>query len=106
MLVTATAAAEKITYDDHIFPIFEQACMNCHNPDKAKGGLDLSSYLGAMKGSSGGKIAEPGDGASSSLFKVITHTAEPVMPPEGDKLDKKQADLVRAWIDGLETCAE
>ena len=99
------AIAEKVTFDDHVFPIFEQACLNCHNPDKAKGGLDLSTYLGAIKGSSGGKIAEPGDGASATLFNVITHSSEPKMPPEGEKLGKKQADLVRAWIDGglLET---
>ena len=40
--------ADKITYDDHIFPIFESKCLNCHNPDKKKGDLDLSTYMGAI----------------------------------------------------------
>ncbi|MGJ8694938.1 MAG: c-type cytochrome domain-containing protein [Verrucomicrobiaceae bacterium] len=98
-------AAEKITYEDHIFPIFESACLNCHNPDKKKGGLDLSTYQGVTAGGSGGKIALAGDGGSSKLFTVTVHTEEPVMPPEGDKIEKKNADLIRAWIDGglLET---
>ena len=92
--------AEKITYDDDISPIFESKCLNCHNPDKKKGDLDLSTYTGTMAGSSGGKVALAGDGGSSKLFTVTVQTEEPVMPPEGDKIAKKQADLIRAWIDG------
>lgn len=93
-------AADKITYDDHIFPIFESKCLNCHNPDKKKGDLNLSTYTGTMAGSSGGKITLSGDGGSSKLFTVTVHTEEPVMPPEGDKIAKKDADLIRGWIDG------
>lgn len=87
-------------YDDHIKPIFEQSCNNCHNPDKAKGDLDLSTYSASLRGGSGGKIAEPGEGASSKLYGVITHTLKPKMPEKADKIDKKEADLIRAWIDG------
>ena len=91
---------EKITYDDHVFPVLESKCLNCHNPDKKKGDLDLSTYIGTMAGSSGGKIALAGDGGSSKLYTVTVHTEEPVMPPEGDKIAKKDADMIRAWIDG------
>tara|TARA_B100001057_G_scaffold51774_1_gene45986 strand:+ start:2649 stop:5009 length:2361 start_codon:yes stop_codon:yes gene_type:complete len=98
--VNLSVAADKITYDDHIFPIFESKCLNCHNPDKKKGDLDLSTYTGTMAGSSGGKIALSGDGGSSKLFTVTVHTEEPVMPPEGDKIAKKDAELIRTWIDG------
>lgn len=100
LALTSLYAQDKITYDDHIFPIFESQCLNCHNPDKKKGDLDLSTYLGTMAGSSGGKVALAGDGGSSKLFTVTVHTEEPVMPPEGDKIPKKSADLIRAWIDG------
>ena len=100
LLPAPLQAADKITYDDDIFPIFESKCLNCHNPDKKKGDLDLSTFTGTMAGSSGGKIALAGDGGSSKLFTVTVHTEEPVMPPEGDKISKKQVDLIRAWIDG------
>ena len=99
-LLSSVQAAEKITYDDDILPIFESICLNCHNPDKKKGDLDLSNYTGVMAGGSGGEIASPGDGAGSKLYASITHTAEPFMPPKGDKLAKKDADLVRSWING------
>jgi WD40 repeat protein len=92
-------AAEKVTFDDHILPLFQQSCLNCHNPDKAKGGLDLSTFSGAMKGGSGGKIAEAGD-AGSKLLAVVLQTSEPKMPPEGDKLGNDQVNLLKAWIEG------
>jgi len=93
------SAQEKISYDDHIQPLFEQTCLNCHNPDKAKGGLDLSTFAGAMKGGSSGKIVEPGD-VSSTLINLVKQTAEPKMPPEGDKLSAPQIDLLVKWVEG------
>ncbi len=92
-------AQEKVTFDDHVFSIFQQSCLNCHNPDKTKGGLDLSSFAGTLKGSSGGKIVEAGD-VNSSLIAVLQQTSEPKMPPEGDKLSSGQIDILRKWIEG------
>ena len=94
-----TRAADKITYDDQVLAIFQQSCLNCHNPDKTKGGLDLSTFSGAMKGGSGGKVAEPGD-AGSKLIAVVLQTSEPKMPPEGEKLGNAQIDLLKGWIEG------
>ena len=50
---TATAA-DKVTYDDDVLPIFESSCLNCHNADKKKGDLDLSNFSGVMAGGAGG----------------------------------------------------
>lgn len=93
------AAQEKITYEDHIAPIFEQSCLNCHNPDKTKGGLDLSSYPNVMKGGSGGKVVEADD-LSSSLLTSVMRTSEPTMPPEGDAIPPEQVALIKRWIEG------
>ncbi len=92
-------ADDKITYDDHVFPILEQSCLNCHNPDKTKGGLDLSSYTNTLKGGSGGKVAEPGD-TSSPLLTSVMRTGELKMPPEGDAISPAQVALIKAWIEG------
>lgn len=92
-------AAEKMTYDDHVFPIFEQSCLNCHNPDKIKGGLDLSSYANAIKGGSGGKVVDAGDTAST-LLKAVMGTGENKMPPEGDAISPAQIAMLRSWIEG------
>ena len=52
-----------------------------------------------MKGSSGGKIVEPGD-TGSTLIAVVRQTAEPKMPPEGDKLSNDQIQILKRWIEG------
>ena len=88
-----------MTYDDHVFPIFQQSCLNCHNPDKTKGGLDLSSFSSALKGSSGGKIVEAGD-TGSPLISAVQQTGEKKMPPEGDKLSSDQISVLKRWIEG------
>lgn len=99
LLIHALRAQEKISYDDHVLRIFEQSCLNCHNPDKTKGGLDLSNFAGAMKGGSSGKIVKPGD-TSSTLINVVKHTAEPKMPPEGESLSAADIEILSKWIAG------
>lgn len=93
-------AQEKITFQDHVRPIFEAACNNCHNPDKKKGGLDLSSYAAMMAGGSSGEIVAAGDPAGSRLYACVTKTAEPEMPPQGDGLSAPQLEAIKRWIEG------
>ena len=109
VLVIGSAAAgraqDKVTYQDHVRPIFENRCLNCHNAEKKKGGLDLSTYGNTMAGGSGGVNLEPGDPNASKLFQSITHKAEPFMPPKSDKLPQAEVDVIAKWIAGgvLET---
>jgi len=93
------SAEDKTTYDDQAFQIFQQTCLNCHNPDKAKGGLDLSTFGGTLKGGSGGKVVEPGD-LGSTLIKALLPGAEKPMPPEGEKLSNDKIEILKHWIDG------
>ena len=98
-------AQEKITYQDHVSPLFESVCNSCHNADKAKGGLDLSSYPNMLKGGSSGGAVEPGNPDGSLLYKLVSHQEEPFMPHKKDKLADAQVALVAKWITGglLET---
>src|SRR5215210_812335 len=98
-------AAAKVNFQDHVLPVFRNACLNCHNPDKKKAGLDLSSYSAMMAGSNSGKVIEPGDPDGSLLYRLVMHTEEPAMPPKGDKLPQKDLDTIKGWIAGglLET---
>lgn len=93
-------SAEKITYDDHVRPIFADRCLSCHNPDKAKGGLDLTTYSSLMQGGSSGEIVNAGEPDSSRLFRSVTHVEEPFMPPKADKLTDQRLNIMRDWIAG------
>ena len=100
---TAAASAQlpaKITFNDHVLPIFRNACLNCHNPDKKKAGLDLSTYQAALAGSESGKVLQSGNPSGSLLFKCVKQTEEPKMPPKGDKLTDAELAVVEKWIVG------
>jgi dipeptidyl aminopeptidase/acylaminoacyl peptidase len=102
-LVTSAACAqdaEKLTYDDHIRPLLENKCFSCHNPDKKKGGLELTSYSGLMNGGSGGAVVDAGNPAGSRLWTCSAKKEEPFMPPEGAPLDAKDLTLLSKWIEG------
>ncbi len=96
---------EKITFQDHVLPLVEANCAKCHNADKKKGDLDLTSYSGALAGGASGKVIVPGDADASQLVKVITHAAEPTMPPNRGKMADKEVAVFKKWIAGglLET---
>ncbi len=106
-VLTATIAAalsahgqEKITFDDHVLPVFRNACLNCHNPDKKKAGLDLSTYQATLEGSENGKVVQSGNAAASLLFKCVKGIEEPKMPPKGDMLNEAELSIMEKWIAG------
>jgi hypothetical protein len=91
---------EKLTYDDHIRPLLENKCFSCHNPDKKKGGLELTSYSGLMNGGSGGAVVDAGNPSGSRLWTCSSKKEEPFMPPEGAPLEAKDLAMLSKWIAG------
>ncbi len=98
LALSSGAGAAKINYQDHALPIFRNSCLGCHNPDKKKGGLDLTSWQAAMNGGSDGAVINPGDAEGSLLYRVIMHEDEPSMPPKRDKLPQAELDMIKKWI--------
>ena len=96
---------EKITYTDHILPILRAKCAACHSADQAKGGLVVDSYTGLMAGGASGEVVTGGDVDASRLYDLISHKAEPKMPPKEPKMPDDQLALFKKWIEGgaLET---
>jgi mono/diheme cytochrome c family protein len=103
LLVASSHAAEpgerKVTYEDDVLPVFRDNCLKCHNPDKLKGDLDLTSFAGVLKGGGSGPALNSGDPEGSVLFRVITHAEEPAMPPNS-KLADRDIAVIRRWIQG------
>lgn len=93
--------AEKITYEEHVKPIFREHCMTCHNQGDKRGGLALDSYGVLMEGGGSGEVVyDDGDVDASRLWQLVNHDDTPVMPPGQPKIPAKQLDLLRAWIEG------
>lgn len=96
----AKPAGDKITYEQHIQPIFREKCGTCHNSNDKNGDLALDSYQGAMAGGASGEVVRiDGDAMASPLYRVVAHLSEPFMPPEQPKLPDAQLELIKKWIE-------
>lgn len=93
-------AQEKVTYQDNILPLVQANCAKCHNADKKKADLDLTSFQSLMKGSGSGAIVTSGNVDGSKVWRSLTHAEEPFMPPNSPKLPDKDLDLFKQWIAG------
>jgi mono/diheme cytochrome c family protein len=99
-IATAEEAAKKVTYVDHVQPIFRQHCFACHGPDQKKNDLALHTFATAMAGGASGDAVIAGDTSSSYLWLLVNHEMEPTMPPGGAKLPQAELDMIKAWIEG------
>ncbi|WP_341835698.1 c-type cytochrome domain-containing protein [Chitinophaga pollutisoli] len=82
-------------------PILEEKCMSCHNPSKAKGGLDMKAEDKMLSGGKNGKLFIPGDPAAS-LLMLRLHLPEADkkhMPPAGKpQLTDDEIAILHHWI--------
>ncbi len=74
-------------------------CFACHNPDKKKGGLDLTTREAALRGSEDGKVLMPEKASASRLIHVLQPTADPHMPPK-DQLSPRAITTLLDWVNG------
>lgn len=103
LLIPAAAFAqpkEAVTYKDHVLPILRKRCLNCHDADKAKSDLNVSTYATLMAGGASGEAVKPGSAEQSLLYQVLSHQTEPFMPPKSPKIPEAELAIVRKWIEG------
>src|SRR5580704_17857556 len=73
-------------YESKVRPILVAHCSKCHSgePKKTKGGLNLDSRAGWLKGGDSGAAVAPGAPEKSILFKAVNYQSENLrMPPDG-----------------------
>ena len=79
------------------YSILQKNCFGCHGAAKTSG-LDLRTPETALAGGAHGAVIVASDPEQSKLYKVITHIAEPAMPP-GKKLSDDEIETLRIWIE-------
>jgi hypothetical protein len=86
-----------VTFEEHILPIFEAKCINCHGLEKKRGSLDVRTVALLLKGGDMGPSIVPGKPDQSNLMESILSNK---MPPPGAsrKLTQKEKDLIEEWI--------
>lgn len=94
-------AAENL-FKSQIAPLFEKSCVSCHGPKKQEAGFRLDTYENMMKaGDSGIVFVEPGNPDGSMLIDLVLGLDPFIeqMPSEGKKLDEREVQLLKDWIE-------
>jgi hypothetical protein len=111
--VIATGCSKEVSFSKDVKPIITDRCLECHD-GKGEGseesGLVLITYDDLMRGTKFGQVVVPGDSESSTLYRLISHKADPKihMPPHtkdtlASKIKKSLSDeqvaTIKTWID-------
>jgi WD40 repeat protein/mono/diheme cytochrome c family protein len=72
-------------------------CQSCHNAEKRKGGLDLSTREALLKGGDEGAVVVEGRPEESTLITSLAADADPHMPPKKQLTDEHIAVLA-GWL--------
>ena len=89
-------------YTDIIHPIIDGRCSSCHNSNKRKGELILTSEEDIRAGGENGSVLEAGDSESSEIFRrlLLPSDHDDRMPPSGRRpLPDEHIKLIGWWID-------
>ena len=77
--------------------VLKAHCLECHNEEKKKAGLLLTSRETALLGGDGGVVLVPGNPKESVLLDMLLPEADPHMPPE-KQLSAEQIRVLRSWV--------
>ncbi len=97
--VAEAQTGAEVTFTDHIRPIFERSCWNCHGEASQLSGLDLRSLETAVEGGTRGPALVPGRAEESRLYRMLAGLDDPPMPMGGDQLTDAEVSAIRTWID-------
>jgi dipeptidyl aminopeptidase/acylaminoacyl peptidase len=95
-----SVASKPVSFLDDIAPIFVRSCIGCHNPRKAEGKYQMTTFAALAKGGQNGLdiTLEPGKPDESYLVEVIRPDASPRMPYKLDPLPPDQIALIERWV--------
>ena len=96
-LVAAAVADDGTFFREQVAPILERHCVGCHQGEKPKGGLDLTTARAALAGGESGAPWLPGKPEESLLVDYISGD-KPEMPKDAPRLRAEEVLALRRWI--------
>jgi cytochrome c len=89
-------------YVTKVKPIFDANCARCHGGTNHRGGLNIDTRAGLLKGGHDGPVIVPDDPANSLLIKLIRHEGpadDPKpMPPNKPPISDTDIAIVTQWV--------
>jgi mono/diheme cytochrome c family protein len=90
-------------YQQKVKPIFDANCMRCHGGMNHRGGLNMDTRAGLLKGGHDGAVLDAAHPEQSLLIKLIRHEGpanDPMPMPPAPRAKLPDADIatVTAWV--------
>lgn len=95
LFVAIPARADDLT--TRAMNVLADNCLACHNPEKHKSNLTLTTRDAALTGGDNGPALVPGKPADSPLITSLAADADPHMPPK-KQLAAGEVDTLNAWV--------
>ncbi len=98
---TVLLSDESVVFEAVVQPIFKQKCESCHNDQKTKGALNMSSVAKLLKGGKNGAIWKAGDPLNSHFIQraKLPIDDKKHMPPKGKaQLSPDEVLILTAWV--------
>ena len=78
-------------------PVLAMHCLECHGPEKHKGGLRLDERDAMLRGGEAGRVVVPGKPDESLLIEAIRYQGDVQMPPKR-KLKDEDVWRLTEWV--------
>jgi len=90
----------KISFSKQVQPLLQANCYGCHQPAKASGGYQMTSFPGLLRGGESESLAiVPGKPEESQLLDLIRPTNGKAEMPKGrPPLTATDIDIIGRWI--------
>ncbi|HSC54793.1 MAG TPA: FN3 associated domain-containing protein [Phnomibacter sp.] len=97
----AVLLEDAVVYNDMVKPILEAKCMNCHNEQKAKGELIMTTQELLLKGGKNGvlwNLKEPGLGLMMNRIHMPLQDKKHMPPTGKPQLTPEESFILEQWI--------
>ena len=95
--VLSAQAATEVDHTSEAMRLLKKNCVSCHNEEKKKGGLAMTSREALLEGGDSGAALVAGSPEKSFLIETLAADADPHMPPK-KQLSPKQIELLKKWV--------
>ena len=90
-------------YTERVVPILSKNCYSCHGGMNHRGGFNMATRAGMLKGGKDGVAVVPGDPAKSLLVMLMRHEGPaddpmPMPPPPRPKVTDGEIAVVEQWV--------
>ena len=97
MFALAQQPAPPVAFED-LKPVLKKHCLNCHNGERPRGGLDMTTKATILAGSDSGVTVASGKPRDSLLYRMVSHIEAPHMPPNSARIPESELVMIEGWI--------